>query len=454
MSSKSSWLQRFWSRRVAASAYGGFAVTFIVLAIPPAWLADDRMRIIFLLLGFGCVAGFIYEWWFRKEQLPAPQQEPDVIPIIQAIDPRVRQAHREADGRIRLGLGPPATTLTMRRVLLAYFRNEAPTLKDRTRRASKLTAHVTLDNVNMSACGFWLDTYGRTIDLEVGDEAAVAVAFVVEREHAELVNVGPPEEVGITFWTCPSGDNCRAEERTAFVRLLEGGRLVAQAEYLIRLSSSAPDFQLVRQTVPQTVAHDVVRDAINPPPRSAGTIGQEAPSVDARPKISVRWIATNDANGQVLIKLYNNGASAAFNVEAVIWVAEALYAIRVEPAINRIGPHDEWTVVPVLDNGPRQPLKSQAQTKTFFRLALNWDSPLVQLGRKELQKVKRLMSFDPPPPDFWTIFYVNYRDFDGNDYSTPHVLTYFDEKGDVNIRLATTEDLATDSEADQGESAF
>src|SRR5881275_1881550 len=62
---------RFWSRKVAASAYGAFVLAFATLAVPPAYLADGWLRVVFGVLALGCMVGFIYEWWFRKRPRPA-----------------------------------------------------------------------------------------------------------------------------------------------------------------------------------------------------------------------------------------------------------------------------------------------------------------------------------------------------------------------------------------------
>lgn len=165
--------QHFWSRKVGASVYGGFMIAFATFAIPTSWLADDRVRVLCAILAVGCAIGAAYEWWFRPSDASTPSTME--VPRINAIRPRVRQAHRDPDGRVRLGLGPVSTTMTMRYAVLATFTNE-PTAERPTRKANGLTVSVTGDPSD-SASGFWLESFSRTIDLDQGEEASVVIAF-------------------------------------------------------------------------------------------------------------------------------------------------------------------------------------------------------------------------------------------------------------------------------------
>lgn len=224
-------------------------LTFAFFAVPPQYLTDFWTRVGFGALAVLCAIGAAYEWWVRKDDGPhvsASSPQPSVLPVIRAINPQVRQAHKDPkDGRVRLGLGPVSTTLTMRHALLALFRNE-PAPGRPTRKAHNVTALVTFGNPRDRASGYWLESYSRAMDLEEGEEAAVVLAFVVDEEHAELVNIGPDD--GVTFWTCPQRRNCPREEFAMSVRLLEAGHCVTEAEYKVRLSSGPPDVVLLGQS--------------------------------------------------------------------------------------------------------------------------------------------------------------------------------------------------------------
>ena len=163
----------------------------------------------------------------------------------------------------------------------------------------------------------------------------------------------------------------------------------------------------------------------------------------SRPKIAFEWLNddTTPPNTYAPVRVYNDGDSAAFRVEAVIRIDE-YYAIRVGPLPSSVAPHSEMLVTPMLDNGPRQPVLSRDHARKFFRLALDWNDPMVREGRKQLAQVRFMTRtmFSETLPDESANFDVTYTDFDGKTYTTPHVLTYLDEPIRIRIRLATAAD--------------
>jgi hypothetical protein len=172
---------------------------------------------------------------------------------------------------------------------------------------------------------------------------------------------------------------------------------------------------------------------------------KHAESKGPRPEIAIRWIHDGDDDSKPLVKFYNGGSTDAYNVEAVIWINEA-FAIRFE-SIERIASHDDFVWTPILDNGPRQPAKSQRHIVAFIRAAMGLQTPEARELRRHLRQAEelhRLMTFEPRPPDLIAKFSIAYTDFDGKAYSTPHVLTYVDDTEEIRIRLA----IGTESRVD------
>jgi len=169
------------------------------------------------------------------------------------------------------------------------------------------------------------------------------------------------------------------------------------------------------------------------------------------PRVSAAW------DGHRL-RLRNDGATTAYNVEAIMWIND-YYAIRCDPQ-HSITPSSggEITVALYLDNGPRTLLESLDHAVKFFRLAIGWDTDAQRMIRKQIRDMRysivQLSSFDPLPPDVEIIFNVTYNDYEGHAYSTPHVLTYRDDKKEIRVRLATAVDIAdADAYDDESENA-
>ena len=156
----------------------------------------------------------------------------------------------------------------------------------------------------------------------------------------------------------------------------------------------------------------------------------------ARPRITMEWLQDASASPYNAIRIHNDGPTAAYNVEAVAWINEN-YAIRIEP-LPLVTAQDGVRIVPVIDNGPRQPVTSHAHMIKFLRIAMGWDKPEARELRKQLTQyhsITRLMRFEPPPPDLEVPFGVTYTDFHGRAYSTQHTLAYFDEQGRICVTL-------------------
>ncbi len=160
----------------------------------------------------------------------------------------------------------------------------------------------------------------------------------------------------------------------------------------------------------------------------------------ARPEVTAEWIKAGE---QVLVRLTNDGPVAAYHVQAVAWINEG-YAIRIEhPSLRRISARDAKVVVPIVDSGPTQPIVSPDHAMKVFRVATNTEQPAARDLRRLLDqpaRLRRMMTgFDPPPPDVTIRFDVTYTDFEGRQYATPHMLEYFDETGEIHVRLANTQ---------------
>lgn len=177
---------------------------------------------------------------YKEAALGWSKPQPNIIPTL----PRSVQGYIDKHGLPRLGVDQSQTHLPFDKrrnvghLILAPFKNEPDSAHPNVRVTYALGASVKVKKIDdFPVTGYWLDSQKRTLELGVGTpEQSIVIAFVTPT-YAQLVR---DQREGIeraidyqTFWTGPSSS---IPETVLVVKLMDGGRLLGEHEYLLRFS--------------------------------------------------------------------------------------------------------------------------------------------------------------------------------------------------------------------------
>lgn len=168
------------------------------------------------------------------------------------------------------------------------------------------------------------------------------------------------------------------------------------------------------------------------------------------PRLTLQWLSdTPNAGPYRPIRIHNDSDHVAYHIKAMVPLEDTPYTIKIARD-ERVG-REPVDLTPTLYLGttPYTPA-SRDEVIRFFREAIGISSPAwreVERQRKVLEQYTKaaMGAFYEPPPDLVTRFTLTCTDFDGVEYPTPQELMYFDSSGEILIRLATDDTLATDS---------
>jgi hypothetical protein len=235
-------------------------LTFAFLAIPPNYYDSVGVRVAFGAIAALCAIGAAYEWWARKPaesfaSAPVESSAP-LIPHIAALTPIVRQAYQDTDGVVHLGRGPVEIGVqTMRYVILAPFKNTAKA-GVQTCDAKDVSASVIFKDADgWPITAAWLESATHKVDIPMGaPEQRVILAFAEQGGGAFLLDDERQGVAGkitrISFCSWPEQNEPPPPDFAIRVELMEGGHLVLNAEYNVRITLPYPQVSLIDASSP------------------------------------------------------------------------------------------------------------------------------------------------------------------------------------------------------------